>query len=409
MNINSLLSKIDELREIAKKTRATVIGITESKLDGSVLDGEINIDGYELVRSDRNRHGGGVACYIRNDISFSIRGDFSSEIENIFLDILLPKTKPILIGILYRPPDQSKFVDNLSTSISQTCSFNVQEVYILGDLNINLINSQKHTPNGIKRYKEFCSLHGIEQLLTLPTRITNNSSSLLDHILTNSADRISQFGIVNVGLSDHQLIYCTRKITRTRLNTHKYVKMRSLKYYSEDLYVKKLKEIDFPDYSNFKDINEAYSDFTGKVASVIDEIAPIKEVRVKSNSQDWFDAEINEEIERRDKLLTKFKKSRSHSDNENYKKSRNKVQRMIKDKKKNFVSGKLNDNIGKPKELWKSLKSLGLPSKANSAATICLEKDGILSFDPKTNAEIFKDFYSNLANNLVKKLPTPPK
>ena len=112
--------------------------------------------------------------------------------------------------------------------------------------------------------------------------------------------------------------------------------MRSSKYYNEDLYVKKLKEIDFPDYLNFRDINEAYSDFTEKVASVIDEIAPIKEVRVKSNSQDWFDAEINEEIERRDKLLAKFKKSRSHSDNENYEKSRNKVQRMIKDKKKNF-------------------------------------------------------------------------
>ena len=142
MNINRLLSKIDELREIARKTRATVIGITESKLDGSVLDGEINIDGYKLVRSDRNRHEGGVACYIRSDISFNVRGDFSSEIENIFLDILLPKTKPILIGILYRPPDQSKFLDNLSTSISQTCSFNEQEVYILGDLNINLINSQ---------------------------------------------------------------------------------------------------------------------------------------------------------------------------------------------------------------------------------------------------------------------------
>ena len=136
-----------------------------------------------------------------------------------------------------------------------------------------------------------------------------------------------------------------------------------------------------PDYSNFKDIKEAYSDFTEKVASVIDEIAPIKEVRVKSNSQDWFDAEINDEIERRDKLLAKFKKSRSHSDNENYKKSWK--------KKKNFVIGKLNDNIGKPKELWKSLKSLGLPSKESSSATICLEKDGILSFDPKTNAEIF--------------------
>ena len=101
---------------------------------------------------------------------------------------------------------------------------------------------------------------------------------------------------------------------------------------------------------------------------------------------------LMKKIERRDKLLTKFKKSRSHSDNENYKKSRNKVQRMIKDKKKNFVIGKLNDNIGKPKELWKSLKSLGLPSKANSAATICLEKDGILSFDPKQMLKSSKTF-----------------
>ena len=57
-----------------------------------------------------------------------------------------------------------------------------------------------------------------------------------------------------------------------------------------------------------------------------------------------------------------------------------------------FFTGKLNENIGKPKELWKSLKSLGLPSKKSSCSTICLEKDGILSFDPKANAEIFKDF-----------------
>ena len=56
LNINSLLSKIDELRAIAKKSRATVTGITESKLDETVLDGEINIDGYEFIQSDQNRH-----------------------------------------------------------------------------------------------------------------------------------------------------------------------------------------------------------------------------------------------------------------------------------------------------------------------------------------------------------------
>ena len=101
LNINSVLSKIEELRLIAKNSEATVIGITESKLDETVLDGEINIEGYKLIRSDRNRHGGGVACYVNNNVSFNIRSDFSTDIENIFIDILLPKTKPLLLGILY--------------------------------------------------------------------------------------------------------------------------------------------------------------------------------------------------------------------------------------------------------------------------------------------------------------------
>ena len=93
----------------------------------------------------------------------------------------------------------------------------------------------------------------LKQLLTLPTRITKKSTSLLDHVLTNSADRVSQFGVVDTGLSDHQLIYCTRKITRTKSNVHKYIKTRSLKNYSQTLFLDKLKKANFPDYSKFKD------------------------------------------------------------------------------------------------------------------------------------------------------------
>ena len=131
--------------------------------------------------------------------------------------------------------------------------------------------------------------------------------SLLYHVLTNSAHRVSQFGVVDTGLSDHQLIYCTRKITGIKLNVHKYIKTRSLQNYSQALYQEKLSKINFPDYSNFKDINYAYSDFTEKVTSVINEIVSLKEIWVKNNSQDWFDAEINKEIERRDKSFAKFK------------------------------------------------------------------------------------------------------
>ena len=117
--------------------------------------------------------------------------------------MLFPKTKPILVGILYRPPDQSKVLDKLSTAISRSNNFDKQEIYILDDLNINLINKQKHISNGIKRYKEFCSLYGLEQLISTPTRVTENSSSIHNHILTNSTDRVSQSGVIDTGLSDH--------------------------------------------------------------------------------------------------------------------------------------------------------------------------------------------------------------
>ena len=53
------------------------------KLDESVLEPEIRFDNYKILRYDRNRHGGGVACYIRNDLSYNIISVFPSEIERV--------------------------------------------------------------------------------------------------------------------------------------------------------------------------------------------------------------------------------------------------------------------------------------------------------------------------------------
>ena len=111
LNINSLLPKIDELRDIAKRIKATVIGISESKLDSTFLGLEIYIENYEILRFDRNRHGGGAACYIRSDISYKLNSLLPNEFENTTVDILMPHTKPITVGIIYRLPNQSKFLD----------------------------------------------------------------------------------------------------------------------------------------------------------------------------------------------------------------------------------------------------------------------------------------------------------
>ena len=136
LNINSLLPKIDELRNIAKCSNAAVTGITETELGNTVYDPEVTIDGYSIVRNDRNRKGGGAACYIRSNICYSRKTCLSDNLENTFINLLFPKTKPISVGIFYKPPIQARFLGQIVTKFESLELYN--ELYILGDFDINL-------------------------------------------------------------------------------------------------------------------------------------------------------------------------------------------------------------------------------------------------------------------------------
>ena len=54
------------------------------------------------------------------------------------------KQKPILLGVAYRPPSLMQFVEKLSNSISNSNSFDAQEVILLGDFNVNLLDRKRN-------------------------------------------------------------------------------------------------------------------------------------------------------------------------------------------------------------------------------------------------------------------------
>ena len=141
----------------------------------------------------------------------------------------------------------------------------------------------------MSKYKELCQIFFLKEIIQEPTRITSSTSSLLDHILANAGWKISQKGVIDVGLSDHQLIYCTRKILRTKANMHNQIRVRSLKKYTPELLIKELIKINFPNYNIFSNINIAYLDLVEKILSMVDKIAPFKDLRIKNNTQDWLD------------------------------------------------------------------------------------------------------------------------
>ena len=177
---------------------------------------EIQIADYKILWCDRNRHGGGVACYIRNDLSYNITSVFPREIESVFFEILLPNSKPITIGTIYRQPNQSNFLEILNENMNKIDLIS-NEIYILGNFRINLslnysdifsnksMLNNKSISSDVKSYYEFCTFFSLHQLIKVPTRITCNSATIIDHILASYPERVTQQGIIDVGLSDHKL------------------------------------------------------------------------------------------------------------------------------------------------------------------------------------------------------------
>ena len=223
-----------------------------------------------------------------------MRSTAIGDIKGIFFDALLPKTKPIFVGVIYTPPNSVDFLECFNKHLDDINLDN--EIFLLGDFTINLLDNgkyileenqamQNHIPSTslVSQYKLFCQRYSLEQIIKHATRTTCSSSTLIDHILGKK----SQSGVIDIGISDHQLICLTRKLHRMKSNTHKQMKIRSLKNDSIESLNQGLTMINFPCYEYLNDVDIAYSDFIERITSVIKKIAPFKEIRIKNYSHDW--------------------------------------------------------------------------------------------------------------------------
>ena len=158
---------------------------------------------------------------------------------------MLPNSKPV-IRTIYRPPSQNNFLELLNSNMNKINSVD-NEIYIVVDFNINLllndsyvfekknILNSKSVPSDVKSYI-FCTFFGLKQLIKVSTRTTISSSTIIDHILASYPERVTQCGVIDISLSDHQLIYCIRKISMIKRGSYKQIQFRSLKHYTVDLF-----------------------------------------------------------------------------------------------------------------------------------------------------------------------------
>ncbi len=410
LNTRSLLNKVDEVHALAVSTNAAVLGVSETWLDETITDAEVNITGYVLERRDRRRDGGGVCVYIRKDIVFNRHSELETEdMEFLAIDVILPKTKPILIGMCYRPPKDNNFYNKLETQLSNSPHFVQQEMYLLGDFNTDVSTNSNTGLN--KSLKNFMKMFGFFQIINSHTRITSTSASTIDLIVVSDVDRVSQSGVIPCSFSDHDIIFCTRKLDRGFFNKHNVVNIRSMKTYDSEVFKGKLKSLNWSDILDVDNVNLAWSMFSNMFKKVIEEVAPIREIRAKQRSQLWFTGEVRDLIQARDQAHSKFRQTKNNEDYLEFKKLRNLTQHKIQSLKRDFILNQLNENQSYPKKLWSSLKQLGMPTKSKSSSSqigLKCENSNDIIFESKTVANKFNKFFCNIAAKLVKKLKQRP-
>ena len=105
LNAPSILKHKDEIDTLIRDNKIDILAINETKLDNRVKDETVAISDYCLKRFDRNRHGGGVAVYIREALNFEHRIDFPmGNLETICTEVKPNCSKPFFVLAWYRPP-----------------------------------------------------------------------------------------------------------------------------------------------------------------------------------------------------------------------------------------------------------------------------------------------------------------
>ena len=125
---------LDELKILCATYEPTAVCVVETWLSEEISDANISIPDYSVIRLDRNRHGGGIAIYVRNNVMVNTLLYSPSGLEFMLVS-LCNFTCKLCIGLLYRPPSSPASVfETLYFHLLQINVNSFSNFVLLGDL-----------------------------------------------------------------------------------------------------------------------------------------------------------------------------------------------------------------------------------------------------------------------------------
>ena len=372
-------------------SKIDILSINETKLDSTVHDSDVYIPGFEIVRKDRRvngRKGGGVCIYLRTNLNYRIRDDLiNDDLECLIVEISKPRSSVFLVGTWYRPPNSPPERFNEFENVIDKIDAESKELYILGDVNCNLLpEASAHISSHLTNIFD---IYGLSQLITEPTRVTLVSKTLIDLCITNSPEKVSNSGVIHLGISDHSLVFMTRKVHHDRF-CPRTIEMRQFKHFQKNKFLNDLEQMPWSNVDLCSDPNDMWHEWKQMFVSCMDKHAPRKLKRISKKRAPWITKGLLNKIHRR----------------EQFKCARNQANNAIKQAKKRYFSDNLKVSKGNPRKTWNLINELTSRNTSKSTNILEIQVDNRTISSPGDMAEAFNDHFTNIGQVLAQEVPS---
>jgi hypothetical protein len=165
---------------------------------------------------------------VKQGLKFNLKPQLSIFVDRVFQSIFIeiqPATSPnFIVGSVYRPGNNplltateqfAQFSDLFSNLCNELSSLSLNS-YICGDIKLDVLQYNSNT--NVNDYVNLVFSYGFIQTVTNPTRISNNSATLIDHVLTNAISNLLESVIITTKISDHSPLFIFARTLNLNVN-----------------------------------------------------------------------------------------------------------------------------------------------------------------------------------------------
>ena len=392
--------KFEEIEsQLIHTMKADILCVSETWLDQSISDLDIEIVNYAIHTHDRNRHGGGVAIYVSDSLAVSRRPDLEyDDIESVWLEITTDKKK-ILLASYYRPPIShgqraiviEHFLSKMSNSLTSAIASNPDCLSIAGDFNDRCQHWDDSHPNSElgRKLVEVINTLNLHQIIDEPTRYIEYSASILDLLITDSPGLLSNVAVAPpISTLDHCVISCRLAFTHTTDRVYSR-KMWDYKHGNfQGLNATLSNHFSRMDFNN-DDIDENVSNFNSVLLDCASYFIPNRIIKIRPRDKPYADRI-------RDRWHKKFQKTRNPQHYAVFREKRREAKHIRKHAKLEFQNKLMTsltaDNIN-PKDYWKTMKSVLGEKVKPGIGTLNVNGEQLVSAIEKASA--LNEFFSS--------------